>query len=258
MNVEEYLRKDYVTKLIKENRRIDNRGLDEFRELKIEKGYSKEKAPGSAFVSLGDTKVMVGISLDVGSPYPDRPEDGVMTTSVELRPIASPLFETGPPRENAIEIARVVDRGIRESGTIDLKKLYIEEDKVWVAFIDIHAIDDGGNLLDAAGIAAIAALLDTRLPKYEDETVIRGEWDGKLPLTSTPIPVTHVKIGDKLVIDPTLDEEYAKDTQLTVTTTDTINAMQKSGIGEFKSDEIDKIIEASFAKASDLRKKIED
>ncbi|OYT53737.1 MAG: RNA-binding protein [Candidatus Altiarchaeales archaeon ex4484_2] len=257
MNIEEYLRKDYVTSLMREGRRIDNRKLDEFREIKIEKGYSSEKAPGSAFINLGDTKVLVGISMGVGEPYPDRPTSGVMTTNVELRPIASPLFESGPPREKAIEIARVVDRGIRESGAIDLDKLYIEEDKVWIAFIDVHVLDDGGNILDAAGIGAISALLDTRLPKYEDGVVIRGEWEGKLPITCTPVPVTNVKIGSNLVVDPNLDEEYARETQLTVTTTDVINAMQKSGIGVFSSEEVDEAIETSFKKAKEIREIIE-
>ncbi|MEA1925036.1 MAG: exosome complex protein Rrp42 [Candidatus Altiarchaeota archaeon] len=257
MNIEEYLKRDYVTSLLKEDRRIDNRKLDEFRKIKIEKGYSSEKAPGSAFINLGDTKVLVGISMGVGEPYPDRPKSGVMTTNVELRPIASPLFESGPPREKAIEIARVVDRGIRESGAIDVDNLFIEEGKVWIAFIDIHVLDDRGNILNAAGIAAIAALLDTRLPKYEDGLVIRGEWEGKLPVTCTPVPVTHVKIGDKLVVDPNLDEEYARTTQLTVTTTDAINAMQKSGIGEFSSEEVDKAIDTSFKKAKEIREIVE-
>ncbi len=257
MNIEEYLRRDYVATLLKEGRRIDNRKLDEFREIKIEKGYSSEKAPGSAFIYLGNTKVLVGISMDVGEPYPDRPESGVMTTNVELRPIASPLFESGPPREKAIEIARVVDRGIRESGAIDLEKLYIEEDRVWIAFIDIHVLDDGGNILDAAGIAAIAALLDTRIPRYEDGVVVRGEWTGKLPVTCTPVPVTHAKIGDKLVVDPNLEEEYARETQLTVTTTDTINAMQKSGIGAFSSEDVDSAIDTSFKKAQEIREIVE-
>jgi len=132
MNIEAYLRRDYVTHLIKEGRRMDNRALDEFRDIVLEKDYCSVKAPGSTLIRLGKTEVVVGVSMDVGSPYPDRPTQGVMTTNTELRPIASPYFESGPPRENSIEVSRVVDRGIRESGTIDLDKLYIEEDKVWL------------------------------------------------------------------------------------------------------------------------------
>jgi len=82
--------------------------------------------------------------------------------------MASPRFESGPPNEESIEVARVIDRGIRESGAIDTKKLLIEENLVWIVFIDVHVLDHDGNLIDAGGIASMAALLNTRLPKYED------------------------------------------------------------------------------------------
>ena len=47
----------------------------------------------------------------------------------ELVPFASPMFESGPPREDAIELARVVDRGIRHSEIVDKKKLCITPGK---------------------------------------------------------------------------------------------------------------------------------
>ena len=257
MNLEGYLRQDYVAKLVKEGKRLDGRKFDEFREIKIEKDYVGDKADGSAFVQVGDTKVLVGISTDVGEPYADSPATGVMTVGAELRPIASPHFETGPPNPTSIELARVVDRGIRESGSIATDKLSLEDGKVWIVFIDIHMLDNSGNMMDAAGIAAITALLNTRLPKYEDGRIIRGEYAGKLPMTCSPIPITTAKIGDKLLIDPTEDEEYAMDSRLTVGTTDTINSMQKGGIGSLTEDEIMQAVDLSFKKGADIRKMIE-
>jgi exosome complex component RRP42 len=257
MDIETCLRKDYIANLVKEGKRLDGRKFDDYRNVGIEKDYVGEKACGSALVRLGDTKVLVGVSLDAGEPYPDAPEEGVMTISTELRPIASPNFEAGPPGGEAIEVARVVDRGIRESKAIETKKLFIGEDRVWVAFIDIHVLDQGGNMIDASGIAAIAALLNTRMPKYEDDKIIRGEWKGKLPVRCTPIPCTCVKIGNSMLIDPALDEEYAMDARLTVTTTDTINAMQKGGKGTLKGDEILSAIDLSFKKGNEIRKIVE-
>ncbi|MBU4201606.1 MAG: hypothetical protein KKB85_00450 [Candidatus Altiarchaeota archaeon] len=137
MELEGYLRGDYIRNLIKEGKRLDNRKFDEYRNLEIEKGYVGEKACGSAFVKLGDTKVLVGISMDAGEPYPDSPGQGVMTTSTELRPIASPYFESGPPRQNSIELARVIDRGIRESGAIPTDKLAINDPK-WKDSISLY------------------------------------------------------------------------------------------------------------------------
>ncbi len=257
MKLEEHLRGDYIRNLVKEGKRLDNRGFDEYRELEIEPGYVGEKACGSAFVKLGDTKVLAGISMDVGEPYADSPGEGVLTTSTELRPIASPYFESGPPRQESIELARIVDRGIRESGAIPTEKLAIDDEKVWVVFIDIHVLDNCGNLIDASGIASIAALLDAKMPRFEDDAIIRGEWDGKLPIESTPIPCTVAKISDQLLLDPTQDEEYAMGARLTVATTDTINAMQKGGVGTLTEKDIDDAIELAFSRGSDIRKIVE-
>ncbi|MEM2918285.1 MAG: exosome complex protein Rrp42 [Candidatus Altiarchaeota archaeon] len=254
MEVEAYLKRDYIRNLISQGKRVDGRKFDEYRKLEIIKGYVSEKCCGSALVNLGNTKVLVGVSMDVGEPYPDAPEEGVLTVSAELRPVASSKFELGPPDDISIEIARVVDRGIREAKAIELEKMFIEEGKVWIIFVDIHVLDYMGNLIDASGIAAISALLNTKIPKYEDDKIVRGEFQGKLPLREIPIPCTTAKISNAFVFDPNLDEEYAMDSRLTVTTTDTINAMQKGNFGSFTEREIFEIVENSFKKADELRR----
>ena len=257
MDIEAYLKRDYIINMIEAGSRADGRAFDEMRALEVTKGFVADKAPGSAMARLGDTVVLAGVSMDVGEPYPDSPTSGVMTTSTELRPMASPNFELGPPREDSIELSRVVDRGIRESGAIDVEKLFIEEEKVWMVFIDLHILDNHGNLLDAASLAAVSALLDARMPKYEDGKVVRGEWAGKLPITCTPISLTFAKVKNKILLDPTVDEEYAMDARLTIATTDNVNAMQKGGVGKFTLEEVESIVDAAFEKAPALRKKVE-
>ncbi len=92
--------------------------------------------PGITDLVSGKATISDIREMDAGEPYSDSPESGVMTTAAELIPLASPDFESGPPRENAIELARVVDRGIRESEVIELDKLCIEPwEKVWIVFI---------------------------------------------------------------------------------------------------------------------------
>lgn len=283
MDVESLLKKDYVCKLISENKRIDGRAFDEPRKISIIKGYVKDKAEGSALVKIGDTQVIAGVKLDVGEPFPDTPDEGVMTVNAEFRPMASPSFESGPPNPPSIELARVVDRGIRESKAIDMKKLVIQDTgkdetesismmeleetgklmlkkKVWVVFVDIHVIDACGNLIDAAGIAAMAALLDTRIPKYEDGKIIRKEYVGKLPVTKIAVPTTIAKINNSLIIDPDENEECAMDARLTITTTDNIyiNAMQKGGTGSFTLEEIQTCIDMAFKNSERIRKIIEE
>ena len=124
-----------------------------------------KKAEGSCLVNLGETKVLAGIKVDKGEPYPDTPDQAVMTTNAELVPLASPFFESGPPDEDSIELARVVDRGIREAPALDMSSLVVREGElVRVIFIDLHILDSDGNLFDASNIAAVTALHTTKIP----------------------------------------------------------------------------------------------
>ncbi|MFH0860447.1 MAG: exosome complex protein Rrp42 [Candidatus Altiarchaeota archaeon] len=256
MNIEKHLKKDYITNIVLDGKRVDGRAMDEFRRIELLKDYVESKAEGSALVKLGDTQVLAGVSFDAGEPYSDSPDSGVLTTSVELRPLADPNFETGPPREDSIELARVVDRGIRESGAIDFEKLKIDDENVWVVYLDIHVLDNDGNLFDAANMASVTALYNAKIPKFEDGIVVR-EPDRDLNLTCLPLSVTASKIAGRVLFDPNLDEEYATDARLTVATSDTINAMQKGGDGSFTEAEIESIIDMAFEKAADIRKLVE-
>lgn len=114
--------KKRIVEYLSAGKRFDNRKLLDFREIKIEKGISKN-AEGSARVRIGKTEVVAGCKLDVTEPYPESPDEGTLITTVELLPLASEKFETGPPGIKAIELARIVDRGIRESEVIDFSKL---------------------------------------------------------------------------------------------------------------------------------------
>src|SRR5437660_12780591 len=109
-----------VVDLVANGRRIDDRTADSYRPLHIQVGLI-EKANGSAQVHLGKSKVLVGVKVETGTPFPDTPEEGVLTVNAELGRLASPLFETGPPSAQAIELARVIARGIRESQRVDVK-----------------------------------------------------------------------------------------------------------------------------------------
>ncbi|MFQ5976360.1 MAG: exosome complex protein Rrp42 [Candidatus Hydrothermarchaeales archaeon] len=247
---------DYIAGLLEKGKRADGRGFDDYREIKIERGVFT-KGEGSALVNIGRTMVSVGVKMLLGEPFSDMPNSGVLTTNAELRPLASPTFELGPPKEDTIELARVVDRGIRESGTIDLEKLcLIEGELVWILFVDAHILDYGGNLFDAMSLAAISALLDAQMPKVEDGKVIYEEKTGSLPIKEKPISTTFAKVKDSIFVDPSLDEEQVLDARLTVVTTEKGNicAMQKGGSGTFTSQEIIDTVNGGHKKAKELRK----
>lgn len=250
-----------IKQFLKSDKRFDDRARDEFRELIIEKDVSK-KAEGSVRVKLGKTEVIVGVKMEVATPYPDSPDEGNLMVSAEILPLSSSRIELGPPKFEAIELGRIIDRGIRESHVIDTKKLCIKEgEKVWQVFIDIYSINDDGNLLDAAGIGALTALKMAKLPKYNEETG-KANYDTHekhLPLTGiTPLSITVHKIGDKLIVDPNREEEDASETRLTIGISDgVIASLQKGNSKTFTQEEIAEAVEMAEKVWKELFKKVE-
>lgn len=254
MTVVPAIKRDYICNLAKQGKRVDGRKFEEYRKISIETNVVN-KAEGSARVKIGNTQVLAGIKMDVGEPYPDTPESGVLTTAAELIPLASPDFESGPPQEDAIELARVVDRGVRESEVIELDKLCIEpNEKVWIIFLDIHILDYDGNLFDAASLASLAALSTATVPNKRFEL---GE-DYPLPMKEPPISCTSVKFDNFVVIDPSLDEDEIAHARLTVATDNNgdIRAMQKGLNGSFTREEIQKVIKASLDNGKEIRRQL--
>jgi exosome complex component RRP42 len=253
------VQKKRIAELLKNGKRVDGREPNEYREIQVESGII-ERAEGSARVRLGKTEVVVGVKIDTGTPFPDVPDKGVLTVNAELTPLASPDFEPGPPGEDAVELARVVDRGIRESEAIDLEKLCVEPGKsVFVVFIDVYIINHDGNLIDASALAALAALLNTKMFKYEvkDGEIVKKPGYIPLPVVNYPISVTFAKIGDKLILDTGLDEEQVMDARLTMALDQNGNicAIQKGGgSGYFTKEEILESSKIALKKTEELRK----
>ncbi len=245
------LNKERIKNYLQENKRPDGRKFLDYREIKIETKIS-ENAEGSARVKIGQTEVIVGVKLDVQEPYPDHEDEGTMMVAMELSPIAGKRYENGPPGIDSIEIARIVDRGIRESGFIDWGKLCIKEgEKVWAVFIDIYAINDDGNLLDASAIGAIAALKTARFPVYDEENgaVKYGEFTKTpLPLTDKiPFTMTFHKVDNKFFIDPNREEEDTSEGRLTIAISmpkkdKMINAMQRGNFEPITIEELEETV----------------
>jgi exosome complex component RRP42 len=244
---------DFLTK----GKRIDERGLTDYRSIKIETGIV-QKANGSAMVHLGKTKVLTGIKVELGTPFPDTPNQGVLTVNAELVPMASPSFEPGPPSETAIELARVVDRGLRESKALPLKTLCIEPGKkVMVVFVDVYVLDHDGNLIDASAISALSALMTSKMKQYKVEGGEVQTKDELVPLgiQNEPVPVTTAKIGGNMILDPCLEEERVMDSRLTVTSgrDGNICAMQKGGMGSFADQEVRQAVKIAIEKGKEIR-----
>ncbi|MBR9682924.1 exosome complex protein Rrp42 [Candidatus Woesearchaeota archaeon] len=251
--------KQTISELASKNKRLDGRGLEDYRQpITIETDISRT-AEGSVRVQIGQTVVLAGVKLSIEKPYNDTPDQGGIMINAELTPMSSPEYERGPPGIKAIELSRVIDRGIREAKTIDMKKLCIEPgEKAWFVIIDIVTINDDGNLFDAGGLAALAALKCAKFPKHDPETGVvdyKIKTKESLPLLKEPLPITVYKINNALLVDPTNQEEQAYDARLTIAsdTNGTISAIQKGGKTPLSIAEISNIADLALKKAKFLR-----
>ena len=256
------LKKAQILELLEQGTRVDGRALDETREISIEIN-AIPKANGSAKVRLGDTEVICGIKIQPDRPFPDMGDKGIFICTAELLPLSHPTVETGPPQPHVIELARVVDRGIRESHMVDVSQLVIEKDKSVVGvFADNVVVDYDGNLFDACSYATTAALLTAKTPKWsmvdDKPTLVEGE-ESPLSTTTIPVSVTMGKIGNYIIVDPNGDEWDSMDARITITSDSDGNicALQKGGSDGFTQDEIVQCGEISVRVGSKIREKLE-
>ena len=259
------LTKDTLRRMFAEEKRFDNRKLLDFRNFQIFYDVSN-KAEGSARIKIGKTDVAVGVKMQLGEPYPDSPNKGNLMVSAELLPLASPRFESGPPDFDGIELPRLVDRAIRESGMIELDKLVFKEgEKVWTVIVDIYPINDDGNLIDAATLGAVAALKNAVFPEIDKDGKIDYEkkTTKKLPLSKDilPISLSFFKLGDSIILDPQREEEEASEARITFGVSmrngeHMCNSCQKKGEAVFTPEEIIKIMEIIPKKFDELNKKL--
>jgi exosome complex component RRP42 len=252
-------RKNYLISLFKENLRKDGRTFFDYRGIKVRTNII-ENAEGSAYVELGNTKVLCGIKIEVVEPFPEFPDEGIVVTNLDLTPISDKEI---PPELIPIEaeLGRVVDRGIRESKLVDTKKLVIERGKwVWDILIDIAILDYDGNVIDASGIAAYLALKNAVFPKLEKvEEKYRINYkertNEKLPITKLVLPITFAKIGDYLILDPNKEEEEVADVIFTIgRDRNFVYSLQKSRDGFLTKEDVEKALEISKRKFEELEK----
>jgi len=255
--VVETIRKAQMVELLAKGRRLDERAPGDHRPIVIQTNVI-QKANGSAIVSLGNTEVIAGVKIATGTPFPDTPDKGLLVVNAEILPLASPYAEPGPPSEDAIELARVVDRGVRESEMVDLKKLCIVEGKtVYTVFVDVNIMNVDGNLFDATSYAVVAALRTAKMKTHvmEGDKVVMKDELIPVPVEKTPVSVTMARIGDTLVVDPNSEEEGAMDMRITITTDDDGNicASQKGEASTISPEHVLQAVDMSISVGKEIR-----
>ncbi|KAK4356504.1 hypothetical protein RND71_025475 [Anisodus tanguticus] len=269
--------KKFIESALESELRIDGRRPFDYRRVTIKFGrFAILREDGSSEVQLGQTHVMSFVTSQLVQPYRDRPNEGTLSVFTEFSPMADPSFEVGCPSESAVELGRIIDRGLRESRAVDTESLCVVAGKwVWSIRIDLHILDNGGNLVDAANIAALAALLTFRRPECtlggdDGQEVImhppEAHWVSnhhvREPLSLTihhlPIAVTFAFIGDEnMVIDPTHHEEAVMGGRMSVTLNSNgeVCAVQKAGQGVMQS-VVMQCLRIVSVKAGDVTSKI--
>eukprot|EP00268_Persea_americana_P025893 TRINITY_DN2522_c1_g1_i6.p1 TRINITY_DN2522_c1_g1~~TRINITY_DN2522_c1_g1_i6.p1 ORF type:complete len:457 (+),score=103.83 TRINITY_DN2522_c1_g1_i6:297-1667(+) len=258
--------KKFIEQALVSDLRVDGRRPFDYRRLTIKFGSED----GSSEVQLGQTHVMAFVTSQLVQPYRDRPNEGALSIFIEFSPMADPSFEAGRPGEFAVELGRIIDRGLRESRAVDTESLCVLAGKLaWAIRVDLHILDNGGNLVDAANVAALAALLTFRRP----ECTVGGE-DGQevivhppevkephpLIIHHLPVAVTFAFFGsgDILVIDPTHYEEAVMRGRMTATINSSgdVCAVQKSGGEGVMQSVIMQCMRVASLKAADITSKI--
>ena len=161
-----------------------------------------------------------------------------------------------PPSAESIELGRVVDRGIRESGCIDVDELcIIPGERAWQVILDLFAVSDDGNLFDAFALAGIAALRTAVVPAERFEV---GE-DYPLPVSKTPIMCSYHKVGGRYVLDADKREETGGDERIHITLGDDghVHSLQKGLKGIFSAAEFDEIMEHALTRCAELRELVD-
>eukprot|EP00271_Cylindrocystis_brebissonii_P009244 TRINITY_DN23950_c0_g1_i1.p1 TRINITY_DN23950_c0_g1~~TRINITY_DN23950_c0_g1_i1.p1 ORF type:complete len:579 (+),score=148.77 TRINITY_DN23950_c0_g1_i1:520-2256(+) len=230
---------EFILAAIKEDTRIDGRPPFQSRGIHIAFGRSD----GTVEVQLGQTRVLVVVSAELTEPYKGRPNEGTIAIHAQFSPMADPTFEVGRPRENAIELGRMLDRGLRESRAIDAESLCVAPGRsVWAIRVDAHILDNGGNLIDAANLGVLAGLLSFRRPDAElggptgkQINVFSPEERDPVPLAMNHLPVAvtfaFFNDGENVVMDPSLKEEAAMGGRMTmsINANGELCALQKGG-----------------------------
>ncbi len=247
----------YIKELLAKGTREDGRKMFDFRDVTIATDVISH-AEGSAQVDLGATRVLACVKLQVEEPMEDTPKQGNLMVSAELLQLAHAEFESGPPSPVSVELARVVDRGIRAAECIDLEGLFIEEGKAWSVFIDLYVLNYNGNLFDACTTAAMAALATTKMPKFENGEAVYTEKAGPLKLKNIVVSTTFGKVDNALILDTNMHEENAASARITIANDGkVVRAMQKGLGGAFTTQEIESLVDVSLGKYSELKKIIQ-
>ena len=257
----------YIQQCISQNQRDDQRVLNPHninqscRKMTINnKSNTLTHTYGQSHVTLGNTAILCGITLEVGKL--SELVHGSIDARINIELVCTPAcnnqkYTINKIDNNIVSINQQLNAIIRSSRCVDNNILNIINNTIsnnatnldqycYVLYVDLICINDDGNLFDAALLACITALQNTYLPQYtnidsdtNELTISEQRSTIPLQLNNIPIATTFAILGDStILIDPTYDEECVSTGLLTVCVTDENNICYINKIGIVDIDQL--------------------
>ena len=230
-----------------ENGRVlrgDGRGPGEVRKVKLTLGRWNNGAECTVQWGVG-TRVTAVVTGTLLPPSPERPSEGTVSLSVDLSPMASTSFGHAQPvtttpgmasgdlsnitdeaqRLLSNRILRSLERTLLIGGSLDTEALCVQSGSwVWRLSVQVTVLDDAGNLLDAAVLAAVAALRHYRKPQVDLQTQHESSATSPTLIHSdvrepTPLPLHHTPLSISFALI------HADDASLATSSTSTVAAL---------------------------------
>lgn len=233
---------EFVLAALRESQmRVDGRHLLKQRKLQL------TFATNYVTANIGKTKVMAVVSHEMTKPYIDKPAQGFLTFQAHAK------MSMTTDKELEDRLTMLLERSIKESRALDVECLCVlSGEKVWSLRVDVIVLDNFGNVLDAASIAAITALHYYRLPAVNvtgSKVIVHRVEEVapvKLPMLHMPICCTIGLIADPEksaiynILDPTLTEELVLTSTITFCTNKDghLCAIEKNGGVPLKVEEV--------------------
>ena len=220
--------------------RFDGRRLDELRPVAITRGFNKH-AEGSAFIEVGDTKVVCTASIEERvPPFLKGKGEGWITCEYGMLPRATTTrtqreASRGAPSGRTHEIQRLIGRSLRS--VIDLAAL--GERTLWV---DCDVIQADGGTRTASITGAFVAVVDAlRRLKGQGAFV-------DLPILDFVAATSVGRVGGEILLDLAYEEDSKAEVDMNVVKTGRGLFVEIQGTAErtpFSDDEMKKLMDAA-------------
>ena len=166
--------------------RCDGRKIDEPRRIMIKAGGLKN-ADGSAYIELGDNKILVGVfgPRDVHPKHMSNTDTGILRVRYHMEPFSVTERKNPAPSRREIEISKVIKEALQPAVILD--KFPRTADDVFIEGLQA----DGGTRWAALSAASVALA------------------DAGIPMRDMVAACAAGKVADTIVLDVNNEEDQA-------------------------------------------------